>query len=236
MMSKCNINLINSMSKNFILSWVYQACRGWKELSIGGSAIFVGGRWAELGSVKNWAKSLHKWNHPNCWSFGFFEKFITKKSTHHNLMSHISAFLKFYKFYIFSHISALFLIFPISPRFFPISPRFYKNIKIQTNWSVWTINILILIHILGFQTRLTTGSIGALERCSLQPDATWLPITKQNDCDLLYILVVILLVYINKPTSKSRPPISRPQKVDQNKPTKPNCRPTFYRPFYIAGQ
>jgi hypothetical protein len=27
---------------------------------IGGSAIFVGGRWTELGPVKNWAKSLHK--------------------------------------------------------------------------------------------------------------------------------------------------------------------------------
>jgi hypothetical protein len=27
---------------------------------IGGSAIVVGGRWAEVGSVKNWAKSLHK--------------------------------------------------------------------------------------------------------------------------------------------------------------------------------
>jgi hypothetical protein len=47
---------------------------------------------------------------------------------------------------------------------------------------------------------------------------------------------LIQTVSINKPTSKSRPPISRPQKADQNKPTKPNCRPTFYRPFYIAGQ
>jgi hypothetical protein len=28
--------------------------------SLGGSAIFVGGRWSELGTVKNWAKSLHK--------------------------------------------------------------------------------------------------------------------------------------------------------------------------------
>jgi hypothetical protein len=66
------------MSKNFLIQrLVYQACRGWKEFSIGGSAIFVGGRWAELGCVKNWAKSLHKWNHP---IFFFFLNTLLQKS------------------------------------------------------------------------------------------------------------------------------------------------------------
>jgi hypothetical protein len=37
------------------------------ELSISGSDIFVGDRWAELGFVKNWAKSS------KFWVVGFFE-------------------------------------------------------------------------------------------------------------------------------------------------------------------
>jgi hypothetical protein len=50
----------NAMSINFILS------------------IFVGGRWSELGAVKNWAKSLHKWNHPNFGSLGFLKSLLQK--------------------------------------------------------------------------------------------------------------------------------------------------------------
>jgi hypothetical protein len=45
-------------------------------------AIFVDGRWAELGPVKYWAKSLHQSEFRDG---VYFEKFFTKKSTHQNL-------------------------------------------------------------------------------------------------------------------------------------------------------
>jgi hypothetical protein len=43
-----------------------------------GSAIFVGGRWAELGPVKNGAKSLPKWNHPHFRLLVFLKSLLQK--------------------------------------------------------------------------------------------------------------------------------------------------------------